>query len=57
LYPDQFEWKPSHFDRLAGSSKLRQQIDAGESTNDIIASWADDLAQFQALRREVLIYG
>lgn len=49
-YPDQFEWLPPyqqeyergsiyHFDRLIGSEKPRQQIDAGHSIMEVMAGW------------------
>jgi hypothetical protein len=43
-------------DILAGSSRLREAVDAGESGSSIAASWHDDEARFRALRAPFLLY-
>lgn len=55
-HSDDFEFRETHFDRLAGSSKLREALLAGESHEDIIESWSSDLEQFQERREPYLIY-
>ena len=39
-YPAQAVWNTAHFDRLAGSSRLREQIEAGATLAEITAPWA-----------------
>jgi uncharacterized protein YbbC (DUF1343 family) len=56
LHPDRFGWIPAHFDRLAGGSKLRDQIERGVSPVDIASSWASQLERFRARRTSVLLY-
>ncbi len=43
-------------DILAGSSRLRDAIDAGAGAAAIAASWHDDEARFRALRAPFLLY-
>jgi len=63
--PDRFRWKDPPYeyeyekmpiDCLAGSSTLREQIDAGAAAHDIAASWGGALAEFERLRVKVLLY-
>ena len=43
-------------DILAGSSELREQIEAGLSARDIARSWEASTAQFVQLRKRFLLY-
>ncbi len=61
----QFAWRTERYeyitDRLAidllyGSSSPRQQIEAGEPAEAIVATFAADEAQFREARRSVLLY-
>jgi uncharacterized protein YbbC (DUF1343 family) len=63
--PDQFTWRPPPYeyehdklpiDILAGSSDLREQIEAGVPAETIAASWEPAVAQFEQLRRKFLMY-
>jgi uncharacterized protein YbbC (DUF1343 family) len=45
-----------HFDLLAGSDRLRQGLAAGEPVADLVRDWPEDLARFDAMRRECLLY-
>src|SRR5690554_3582543 len=44
------------FVKLAGTSKLQQQIEAGMSENEIRATWQNDLKDFKETRRKYLLY-
>jgi len=44
------------FVKLAGTKKLRQQIEKGMSEDDIKATWQRDLEGFKTLRKKYLIY-
>lgn len=44
------------FDLLAGTDKLRQQIRAGLSEEEIRQSWQSDLEKYKILREKYLIY-
>jgi uncharacterized protein YbbC (DUF1343 family) len=63
--PDQFAWKPPPYeyefdkmpiDCLAGSSELREQIDAGAGAREIARSWEAPVAEFLKLRERFLLY-
>lgn len=51
-----WEWRVGHFDRLAGTRRLREQIDAGRSLAEIVGPWEDQLRTFREVRRRYLIY-
>jgi len=55
-HPEHFRWIPAHFDRLAGGSVLRQQIEAGVAADSIIKSWQPALEHFRNRRGSVLLY-
>jgi len=63
--PEQFAWKPPPYeyeydkmpiDCLAGSSELREQIDAGMPAREIARSWEPAVARFMAIRERFLLY-
>jgi uncharacterized protein YbbC (DUF1343 family) len=55
LHPEQFEWRVSHFDRLAGTDRLRASIEGGTLDAFLKGSNADE-AQFRATRQPYLLY-
>ncbi len=46
----------SFFDKLAGTDKLRKQIAAGLSENEIRQSWKPQLTEFNKIRKKYLLY-
>jgi uncharacterized protein YbbC (DUF1343 family) len=63
--PDRFRWRdPPYeyeheklpFDILAGSSQLREQIEAGVAPEEIARSWESSVANFRRLRDRFLLY-
>jgi uncharacterized protein YbbC (DUF1343 family) len=63
--PDRFRWRdPPYeyeaekfpFDILAGSSELREQIEAGTSIADITRSWEPGVGEFAKIRDRFLLY-
>jgi uncharacterized protein YbbC (DUF1343 family) len=65
LYPGGFAWQdPPYeyvydrcpFDVIAGTNRLRKQIEGGAEVAEIAASWSADEAKFDALRRPYLLY-
>jgi len=56
LHADQLVWNASHFDALAGSSRLREQILAGASLAEVMLGWAAPLAAFNRQRAHYLLY-
>ena len=63
--PNQFAWRQPPYeyehtkmpiDILAGSSELREQIDAGVSAKDIARSWTASVDAFMRTRERYLLY-
>ncbi|MFE3408569.1 exo-beta-N-acetylmuramidase NamZ domain-containing protein [Streptomyces mirabilis] len=53
-----FAWRSDNWiDKLTGSAKVRTMIDAGATTDEIVAAWQDELKAFQRIRKEYLLYG
>lgn len=48
--------KNGWFDKLAGTSRLREQIEAGWSEAKIRSSWQEDLDAFASIRSKYLLY-
>lgn len=46
----------SYFDKLAGTDKLRKQIEADESEDEIRQSWETGLEHFKEIRKKYLLY-
>lgn len=61
ICPAEFCWRTTsddiyNFDRLAGTDRIRRQIDSGVPVASIQADWADELARFVRLRQSYLSY-
>ena len=54
--PEKFKFYPQEFDRLAGTPKVRLQLDAGESPKKIISEWVKESKKFEKLRAKYLLY-
>ena len=54
--PYEYEYEKMPIDCLAGSSTLRQQIDAGMSAPEIAASWEGPVDAFQRVRAKCMLY-
>jgi uncharacterized protein YbbC (DUF1343 family) len=48
--------RPYWIDKLSGSTRLREQITAGASADDVIGAWSAELAEFDRRRQQYLIY-
>jgi uncharacterized protein YbbC (DUF1343 family) len=65
MYTEHFSWKEppyeyvydkNPFDVIAGTNKLREAIERGDSIETIAASWTKDLEKFRSERQEFLLY-
>jgi uncharacterized protein YbbC (DUF1343 family) len=56
MYPGQFEWKAAHFDRLCGTSKIRNAITSHSSVDVLQSKWQKELESFLKIRAGYLIY-
>lgn len=54
-HPEQFQFLPSHLDRLAGTDRLRASVEAG-TAGDLLKEWERDAAQFRGAREPYLLY-
>ena len=63
--PDTFGWREPPYeyeqvkppiDILAGTARLREQIDDNVAASDIAAAWASDLVDFETIRQQFLLY-
>jgi uncharacterized protein YbbC (DUF1343 family) len=54
--PYEYEHDKMPIDILAGSDRLRRQVEAEMPATDIAASWAEDESEFRKLRRAFLLY-
>lgn len=56
LHADVLEFRVGHFDRLSGTDQVRNAILAGQSADEITATWDEQLAAFVERRTPHLIY-
>jgi uncharacterized protein YbbC (DUF1343 family) len=65
LYTEHFRWKEppyeyvydrNPFDVIAGTNKLREAIERGDSIESIESSWTEDLEKFNMEREQYLLY-
>jgi uncharacterized protein YbbC (DUF1343 family) len=54
--PYEYELERKPIDCLAGSSELREQIEAGTSAHDIARSWEGPVGAFMTIRERFLLY-
>jgi uncharacterized protein YbbC (DUF1343 family) len=55
LFADSLKWRRS-IDRLAGTPKLREAIDAGVAPEKIVQMWQSDVEKFEKIRAKYLLY-
>lgn len=56
LYPQYFTFNDGRFDKLWGNDNLRKQIENGESADNIISYFQNDLTNFNNIRKNFLLY-
>ena len=65
IYKPDFLWKEppyeyvydrNPFDVIAGTTKIREAIEAGTSLEDLVASWSPGLDEFKRVRESYLLY-
>jgi uncharacterized protein YbbC (DUF1343 family) len=52
---DDWEWRVSHMDRLAGTDQLRMAVESGR-VEELLVSWREQARQFAAGRAPYLLY-
>jgi len=56
MYPRNFQWKAGHFDRLCGTSAIRNAITSRSPLNKLRNKWQAELESFRKIRDKYLIY-
>jgi len=56
MYPDKFEFHKDYFDKIMGTSKVREALEKGVSIKDIMESFKEGLDKFSELRKSYLLY-
>ncbi|WP_208026218.1 exo-beta-N-acetylmuramidase NamZ family protein [Amycolatopsis acidicola] len=57
LHPNLFGWRQDlMIDKLSGSARLREMVDAGAGVDEIVGSWQAELAGFVQRRQPYLLY-
>ncbi len=55
-FPDKGHFFNGYFSKLAGTDKLRKQIEAGNNEQEIRASWEPELSRYKTMRKKYLLY-
>ncbi len=56
LYPEQLIFHEKYFDRIMGTSSVREALEAGKPVPEIISDYSGDLINFRELRKPYLLY-
>jgi uncharacterized protein YbbC (DUF1343 family) len=56
MYPTNFQWRASHFDRLCGTSAIREAITNRSSLEKLREGWQAELKSFLQIRHKYLVY-
>lgn len=58
LYPGQIQWRNDGWlGKLTGKSYIEEDLRAGVEIEDIVAKWQAELEEFEATRKNYLLYG
>lgn len=55
-YPGQFRFYPEYFDKVMGGPRVREALEKGRSTEEILTGMEAGLEEFRALRKPYLLY-
>ena len=56
LFADSLRWRERSIDRLAGTARLRKEIDTGVDPLKITSGWSGEVSRFREIRKAYLIY-
>ncbi len=56
MYADSLQWRSSFFDKLTGTSEIREAIIRNEDISTLPGKWRPALAEFRAIRDKYLLY-
>ena len=55
-YPEKFEFHKEYFDKVMGTSKVREALEKGASVQEIVAGFKAGLEEFKSFRKSYLLY-
>jgi uncharacterized protein YbbC (DUF1343 family) len=56
MYPNHFKFHNEYFDKIMGTSKVREALEKGSDVKDIVKSYQEELDNFSKLRKSYLLY-
>ena len=56
MYPDKFEFHRDYFDKIMGTSKVREALEAGQTVPAVLEGLKPGIAAFAELRKPYLLY-
>ena len=56
MYPDKFEFHKDYFDKIMGTSKVREALEAGQTVPAVLEGLKPGIAAFAELRKPYLLY-
>ncbi len=56
MYPNDFDFHPDYFDKIIGTDRIREALEAGERVETIIEELGVEIAAFAELRKPYLLY-
>ena len=54
---DRWRWNVEHFDRLAGTNRVRLGVEEGRNVPELTQGWAEELRAFESRRQRSVLYG
>ena len=56
MYPDRFEFHADYFDKVMGTSKVREALEKGLEVAEIVKAYEPGLKVFAEARKPYLLY-
>ena len=56
MYPENFKFHTEYFDKIIGTSKIREAIEEGTEVRDIVSIYQEELSRFSKQRESYLLY-
>ncbi len=56
IYPDSLSFHEEYFDKIMGTSRIREALEKGVAVKDIIKDYKEELESFSELRKSYLLY-
>lgn len=56
MYPENFQWKEKHFDRLCGTDNIRLVVSQRKDLKELKKIWKKEIKDFTKIRKNYLLY-